>query len=330
MHPSLRIIASGLAAGLLGACFDFDATMAGGSLDDAGLDAHTDASVTDGSLLGPDAPGDATHEAAGDAGSPEASPESSVADSGGPYCASRTRPDGGIFFCDDFDEHALPGSWQTWAQMMGTLVETDASAVSPPNSIDETTMPLTSGQVLNAALRTPLPVPAVPSTLTFAFSVEPVRIDATANASIVLGAVDFLDRAGYRYTVGLSIVVVSGAPALELGEQSGLASGGDYPDGAPPLYVNHPLSQTLTLPMNAWTDIVIELDWAAGSGADAGTTLAGKVTVGGAQPFDVPLTMTLVPQSLQIGIGTSFVTEYDSGPSPVWELRYDNVLFTAN
>jgi hypothetical protein len=170
----------------------------------------------------------------------------------------------------------------------------------------------------------------VPSTLTFAFSVEPVRIDATANASIVLGAVDFLDRAGYRYTVGLSIVVVSGAPALELGEQSGLASGGDYPDGAPPLYVNHPLSQTLTLPMNAWTDIVIELDWAAGSGADAGTTLAGKVTVGGAQPFDVPLTMTLVPQSLQIGIGTSFVTEYDSGPSPVWELRYDNVLFTAN
>jgi hypothetical protein len=40
--------------------------------------------------------------------------------------------------------------------------------------------------------------------------------------------------------------------------------------------------------------------------------------------------MPLVPTSLQIGVGTNFVTEYEGGLSPVWELRYDNVLFTAN
>ena len=247
----------------------------------------------------------------------------STPDSGGPYCASRVRPEGGLFFCDDFDEHGLPGSWQTWGEMGGTIVETDASAVSPPNSVDQTTMALVSGQVINVALRTPMPVPAVPATLHLEFSVEPVRIDPTANAAIVLGAVDFLDGAGYRYTVGLSINVVSGAPALALGEQYGLANGGDFPDGAPPTFVNHPLPPTQPLGMNAWTDVVVELDWTT-------TNLEGKVTVGGNQELDVPLTMSLVPTSLQIGVGTSFVTEYEGGLSPVWEFRYDNVLFTAN
>ena len=70
------------------------------------------------------------------------------------------------------------------------------------------------------ALRTPFHVPAVPATLTFSFSVEPLQIDTTANAAIILGAVDFLDGAGYRYTVGLAINVASGLPALALGEQA--------------------------------------------------------------------------------------------------------------
>jgi len=318
MHPSLRIIAPGLAAVLAGACFDFDATMAGGPRVDAGSSDQTtaDAGVDSG-------PVDATAEGSGDAG-PDAGDAGADHDAAsaadGPFCVP---PESGIFFCDDFDEGGLPGKWQTWAEMGGTLVETDASSVSPPNSVDETTMALTNGQVVNVALRTPLPVPKVPATLTFAFSVQPLRIDTTANAAIVLGAVDFLDGAGYRYSVGLAINVVSGLPALDLGEQSGLASGGNFPDGAPPTYVSHPLPPTMPLAMNAWTDIVVELDWTASS-------LEGKVTVGGSQELDVPLTMTVVPTSLQIGIGTSFVTEYEAGLSPVWELRYDNVLFTAN
>jgi hypothetical protein len=110
---------------------------------------------------------------------------------------------------------------------------------------------------------------------------------------------------------------------MTLGEQSGPVNGGPLPDGAPPLYVSHPLPQTEPLAMNAWTDLVVELDWTA-------TGLEGKVSVNGTQVLGTPLTMTLVPSSLQIGIGTSFVTEYEGGLSPVWELRYDNVLFTAN
>jgi hypothetical protein len=323
MHPSFRMIARGLVPLLLGACFDFDATMAGGPLADAGADTSYDAAPgPDGPRA--DGPNDAAVETDGDgAADTGAQDGSSEGGAGGPFCASAPRPDGGLFFCDDFDEHGLPGSWQTWGQTLGTLVETDAASLSPPSSVVETTAMLSNGQTIDVALRTPEPVPAIPATLVFAFSVQPLQIDPTANAAIVLGAVDFLDSGGYRYTVGLAINVASGAPALALGEQTGPANGGNYPDGAPPVFVNHPLSQTKPLPMNEWTDIVLEIDWKAAS-------LEGKVTVGGDVELDVPLTMNLVPVSLQIGIGTSFVTEYDGGLSPVWELRYDNVLFTAN
>ncbi|MGD0524284.1 MAG: hypothetical protein ABSE49_04020 [Polyangiaceae bacterium] len=329
MHPSLRMIVPGLVSlllGLVGGCFDFDATMAGGGGSDSGVDALRETSVVaEGSV--DDGPGDATVDTSESAAPESGAIESGVdagdsGSSGGPFCASLARPDGGIFFCDDFDEKPLPNAWETWAQMEGTLVETDASSRSPPNSVDETTTMLSYGQALNVALRTPLPVPTVPSTLTLAFSLEPLQIDTTANAAIVLGAIDFLDASGYRYTVGLAINVASGAPALAVGEQTGPANGGNYPDGAPPTFVNHPLSQTMPLPMKTWTDLVLEIDWASSG-------LTGKVTVGGNQELDVPLTMSLVPASLQIGIGTSFVTEYEGGLSPVWELRYDNVAFTA-
>ncbi len=317
------MIASGLAAALLGGCFDFDATMAGGPLTDSGSDVPPeDASFTDATL--PSDAGDAG-DAKEEISDGSVTDAVSVPDSGSPYCASLAlaQPDGGLFFCDDFDESASLGIWQSYDETAGTIVVTDASAVSPPNSVVETTTAVADGTAVNVALRTPEPLPTLPATMILAFWLEPVQIDTTANAAIVLGAVDFLDSAGDRYTVGLAINVVNGQPALALGEQSGLASGGNFPDGAPPVYVNHPLPQTELLPMNDWSDLVIEIDWTASS-------LEGKVTVNGGPQFDVPLTMTVVPSSLQIGIGTSFVTEYEGGLSPVWELRYDNVLFTAN
>lgn len=301
---------------------------------DGGAEAPFDSGITDGSPVDHSMPGDVEAGDAGDAidasvdvtdaalHDAPALPEGSTTFT----CASIAKPDGGIFFCDDFDEHALPGSWQSWGQMQGTLVETDASAVSPPNSVVETTMPVSNGQVINVALRTLLPSPTPPATLTFSFDVEPVQIDMTANAATVLGSIDFLDSAGYRYTVGLAINTASGAPALALGEQSGLADGMNYPDGASPTFTNHPLSQTEPLVMNAWSNVVIELDWTP-------TSLEAKVqwaSVNGNQEDDIPLTMTLVPSSLQIGIGTSYVTEYDGSLSPVWELRYDNVLFIGD
>lgn len=288
MRASLRVVVPALAAAHLAACFDFDATMAGHALVDGGP--ASDATS------GPDA-------TASDAFPFEAQ--------AGSYCAS-IAPDGGLFFCDDFDEHPLPGSWQQLGETSGTLTETDASSLSPPDSLDEKTFALDGGQVINVALRTPLGLPALPATVRFGFGLQPVQIDPAANAGIVLGAVDFLDAAGDRYTVGLSIDVVSGKPALLLVEQTATTDGGIA-------YAQHPLDPLQPLPMNAWTDLVIEIDWSAPTSAQA------KVLVGGSVQLTVPLTMTVTAASLQIGVGTS----YESQPSPGWELRYDDVRFTA-
>lgn len=268
-------------------------------------------------------PSDANAEAA-EARDVSVADVGSASDGGGSYCATIAKPDAGDFFCDDFDNAEGIGVWQNYDELEGTLTVTDASSRSPPNSVNETTMPVAFGQPVNVALRTPEPVVTAPATVIFAFSLEPVQIDITAGAAIVLGAVNFLDNNGNRYTVSLAINVVSGEPALALGEQSGPVNGGNYPDGGPPIFVNHPLAPTDSLPMNAWSDLVIELDWTP-------TSLDGKVSINGGLKLSASLTMTLVPSSIQIGIGTSYVTEYpDGGLSPVWELRYDNVLFTAN
>ncbi len=331
MRPALRRIAAWVAclvSAAGGACFDFDSTTAGGPLEDGGVDARatpgTDANVADGTLpadasdAGPPLGDDAS---AHDATSPLDATKTPPADGG--FCATLVPPTGGVFFCDDFDEHALPGSWNTWHESSGTLVETEAGSFSPPNSVDEATLPLAFGQTIDVALRTLLSAPAAPpATLRFAFAIDPLQIDPASGAAIVLGAVDLLDSSGDRYSVELSVNVVSGAPALALGEQYGFPDGGLPPDGGPP-YINHPLPPTQPLPMNAWTDIVVELDWTAPF------TAQGIVTINGGQELAVPLSLNLTPTSLQIGVGTSYVTEYTSGNSPVWELRYDNVWFSA-
>jgi hypothetical protein len=280
------------AAAAAAACFDFDATQRGGPLVDGGTDAGGGgADAADATVV--------TDSSAGD-GAPEAS--------GGPFCA--TYPShGSVFFCDDFDgDGGLPGSWSTFHQTSGTLSETDASWVSPPNSIDLALGALTASQPVDVALRTPLQMPSPFSTLVFAFSVEPMSVDTSAGAAIVLGAVDFLDAANGRYSLELAIQMQSGAALMALGEQSGLADGGAQ-------YVNHPLSAP-ALQMHTFTGVTLNVDW---------TTAKARVDVNGVQGSDVTLTPTVQPASFQIGIGTSYAAE----PSPGWELRYDNVVFTA-
>ena len=298
MHRAFWRIAS-CALGLVAAgCFDFDATTADGPLggDGGGAPPTTDAGF-DATL--PSGQKDAAAEAQADA-----TPDDAVAPTDGSFCATAPRYDGGIFYCADFDEGQLPGSWQTWAQTLGTLVETDASAVSPPNSVVETTNALTSAsprrRAAHAARR-----PQVPSTLTFSFSIEPVQIDTTGERGHHPRRGRFLDDAGSRYSVGLSINVASGLPALALGEQAGLASGGNFPDGAPPTFINHPLSQTSPLAIGAMVTATI---------GSTGRPRARRKSVRQRRPeLDTPLSFSVVPASLQVGIGTSYVTEYDAG-----------------
>jgi hypothetical protein len=327
MHPRSRMIAAlvsrgilVLAAGPLGACFDFDATSVGGPLDalpDAAapptlVDGGSDVTVTlqDATLVPSDA-GDATLTDA-DATTPPRDAGHPGLDAGHSFCAAFAHSAAKLFFCDDFDEQPLPGAWNSFGEMGGTLADTDASPFSSPTSLDEKLQALAFGAVLNVALRETLVAPTFPSTLRFAFEIEPTQIDTTENAAVVLGAVDFLDNAGNRYTLGLAINVASGAPALALGEQSSFEDGGA-------LFSNHQLPPTQPLSMNAWSNLTLEIDWVSATNVEA------LVSVNGGQELDVQLTVTVQPTSLQVGVGTSYVSE----PSPVWELRYDNVVFTA-
>jgi hypothetical protein len=298
-----------LAALLLGACFNFDATIAGGPLGAEEGGTTLDAGVHDGSTVQPDGAAPPPHDAGHDGATPP------TGDAAGGYCASITPApgaDAGLFFCDDFDELPLPGLWESYGETSGTLVQTDASFRSSPNSVEEQTIPLDGGAFIDVSLRRPEPLPPNPSTIRFAFSVEPLQIDTTPNAAIVLGAVDFIDAAGNRYSVSLAVNVANAAAAIALGEQSGFEDGGSA-------FVNHPVPPNEPLAMNAWSDIVIEIDWTSPA---AGTAI---LTVNGNPVLQVPLSWTVAPTSLQIGIGTAYVSQ----PSPGWALRYDNVVFTA-
>jgi len=315
----LAALLPGLAVVLAGACFDFDATEAGGPLGDGGPRADGAESSTGDGGPGPDG-------TTGDDASPDGTtfdgpvgPDGGDGGGGGdagksdaPYCQS-IKPDAGLFFCDDFDEHPLPGSWQSFGETNGTMTEIDAASVSPPNSLDEKTVAVGTNTTIDVALRTPLGLPTLPATLRLGFQVMPVQIDPTANSGVVLGAIDFLDKNSQRYTLGLAVTVVSGQPAMVLGEQSAFSDGGIA-------YVQHPLPPTQPLPMNAWSDVVIEADWSSTTSATV------SVTVGGVQQTSFPVTIPITATSLQIGVGTSYVFE----PAPVWEIRYDNVRFTGN
>jgi hypothetical protein len=300
------MLAPAACAALVGACYDFDATTRGGPLGDGGPPPDS------GALDSGAADGTVSDAGTNDAAAPDASPGD------GGFCATLGNTKNAVFFCDDFDEAPLPGSWNTYHEMSGTLTDTDAASVSPPSSLEEQTASLPLGQGIDVALRKQLTLPPIPSTSRFAFSLEPVTVDPAANATIVLVAIDFSDALPpapvNRYSVQLSLTIDgTGAATMALGEQSG------FTDGSAP-YVNHPLPPTTTLAVGQFTDVAIEIQWSSA------TSVEGRVFLGAAQVLDVPLTMTVTPIALQIGVGTSYVTE----PSPGWTLRFDNVAFTAN
>jgi hypothetical protein len=285
MRRRLHVLASSALAlaGLALACIDFDATTRGGPLVPEG--GAPDAGVAD---TGPPSPVEA-----------------------GAFCAAQDAASPS-FFCDDFDENTLPFPWSYNGHSAGTMALTDASFVSSPYALQEQTDSITALPIDVTLRKQNVVLPSPPSHMVFAFEVEPVAIDTSPAATIILAAIDFLDanKPQGRYTVQLSVAFESGAIALALAEESGLSDG-----GAP--FQNHLLPATL--PSNQWTHVILELDW------ESATSLQGIVTIGTSQPVNVPLAMTLAPADLQFSVGTTYV----STPSNGWTLRYDDVLFTT-
>ena len=153
--------------------------------------------------------------------------------------------------------------------------------------------------------------------------------DPTVGAAIVLGAIDFLGTgppadAGTRSASPSTLRAAR--RSWRSGSSPGLVSGGNVPDGAPPTFVNHPLAPMMPLALNAWSEIVIEIDWGA-------TSIEGKVSIDGSASAENKRAAHDDRRADHVTAdrrrNERYVTTYDGGLSPVWEVRYDNVLFTA-
>jgi hypothetical protein len=266
-------------------------------------DASTD---VDGSNLDSGTETDATTDAPWEADTGPAEP---LADAGGAeggrlgYCESLSPAPA---FCDDFDEHALPGEWAAVSDVGGTLSEDSTSFVSSPSSLLTHDDALQAGQPLDTALRTQLRLPAAPDTISFEVQLEPVSADLDACAATVVAALDFTDAANDRYTVQFTLVQQGLALGLRLEEQSGFADGASS-------YLSHPLADPL--PLGTWTDVRMVV------GRTAAMAATVHVSFNGAAELDTPLSITVDATTLQLTIGSSFETE----PSGGWANRYDNV-----
>jgi hypothetical protein len=222
-----------------------------------------------------------------------------------PFCASLVPAP---VFCDDFDVHALPGVWDSLTQMGGTLALDTSSWVSPPHSLLATDSALAAGQPLNAALIKRFTLPAPPTTFTWSFELEPVAVDTTSMAAIVLASLDFDDAGGDRYSVQFTLEQDGGPVRLRLEEQSALVGGGNT-------YVPHTLPDPL--PLGQWTNVKLVMT------RTAATTASVQVTYGGTSELaSTPLGMNVNATTLQLAIGSFYETE----PSLGWTMRYDNVV----
>jgi hypothetical protein len=227
---------------------------------------------------------------------------------GGAFCASLSPQ---TTFCDDFDEHPLPGLWTSFTQTGGTLTRDPAAFVSSPNSLLAQDSPLASGQALDTAVRTQFSLPAPPTTIELDFQLQPVQADSDAGAATVVASLDFTDVANNRYTVQFTLVQQGiAALSMRMEEQAGFIDGGSS-------YTSHPLPDPLDV--GTWTSVGLKVNRTAANAATA------HVTFGTAAEIDVALAMSVNATSIQLTIGSS----YESEPSGGWKDRYDNVVLNV-
>ncbi len=322
-----------LAPLLCSACFDFDATMAGGPLVDFGTAPKelVDANVNDGSLRRHPRPRPAKtlgtdHRCRGDRRACRRRR------SRGPVLRVRHRSPRGSLLLRRLRRVSPPsGASRCSTSLAGSIVDTDNSLRARPRTRWTRRRRPSRTRVTDRSTSRSAPADR---SADGAWRRADVRVQASSSVadrdhsrrtrrSSSARSISSTTR-GTGTPTGSRSTSSTDCPRSPLGEQSGLVDGSTFLDGALPVFTNHPAFPTSPMPMNQWTDLSC---WSstgprrASRGRSSSTACKGSTS---------RFQLTVQPTSLQIGIGTSFVTEYEAGPSPVWELRYDNVLFTAN
>jgi hypothetical protein len=277
---------------------------------DAANEAGADASVTADAGADPEAGAKADASAVADAGANADASDATPVDApsgvaSGPFCTKLSpRP----LFCEDFDEHALPGPWSTFHQVGGTLSIDNTTFVSAPNSLFARYGAMPMGAELDDVLRAAFSLQNAPATTALELQVRPTIADPTPNAAVVIAAVDFLDAANDRYSVQFTLVNKGGVLNVLFEEQSGFAGGGTS-------YVPHAITDPM--PLGQWTDLRLTIV------ASSATSAEAHVFFGTTHEIDVPLNVTVRATKVQLDVGST----YESQPSMGWGVFYDNVAF---
>jgi hypothetical protein len=208
--------------------------------------------------------------------------------------------------CDDFDEDPLPGLWGAYHQTGGLLTEDDAAWVSNPRSLLLRAFAVDAGSPVDIAVRKSLTIPST-SALRFEMSIMPAQLDPTASAAIAVFGLDFFDGSGNRDTPQLTLVQRQGTATLDFGEQAGFIDSGSA-------FTSQSLSRPLAI--GAWTRLTIDFTGIGGAAPHA------RIAFDGTLVADVALRTMVIPDHLQLGVGSAYVTE----PSRGWEVRFDNVV----
>jgi hypothetical protein len=232
-----------------------------------------------------------------------------VADVGAPEVDAGPPPpltfcgDAGTYFCDDFDELALPSRFD---DLDGTFLNlTSSSAKSAPNSL-ELLVPSSSVGNLYASKMSKT-FQRVGGTITVQFDLLPVQLDTTT-AGLLIVAVDFIANQASQYSVRLAFH----SRTMRIEESWPLT-------GKPDTYHTQfgPLSSA------NWSRVALQMNRLNSDGVPA----TASITVNGVRPGGVgtetlqpPLSVNLTP-TLRIGAVSG------NSPDSGWKIRFDNVTF---
>jgi hypothetical protein len=243
-----------------------------------------------------------------------AEPYPGPTDTGAPTDAA-SHPDAvvpGPLFSDNFEgSQALPRGWPTMDVVGGALILDHSLYISPSTSLASSSEAIDAaapGDAVDVTLRKHFPLPAAGLTAIYDFHAYPRAFD-TGGADAVIGALQIGNAAGDLYELQIDTQYAGSAMSVTFAEYGGFADGGSS-------YVGHPVSATL--PVEAWTDIRVELTFSQPPIA--------RVSLGGTLVVETSVNVDVAGTFIQICLGLSYVRP----GSASWLINYDDITYTVS
>jgi hypothetical protein len=218
-------------------------------------------------------------------------------------------------FCDDFDQSANLVRWDSTGAAHGSVTISSVTTHSPPNAVESTSTPVTSGQTVDVGLYKAFPtLVGLPRLETLSFDLYLETMDATHNALAVVGGLALRNAVNALHELQFVVTLSGGKVVATFPEYS------EPGDGGATGFINHGVTAQLAL--RTWTRITIELTLGNPSG---GAGNQARLLFDGVAVATIAINLTAKDPAPQLVLGLSYV----SPPSDAWTVRYDNVTFDS-